>query len=222
MDTTYAAFVATYGYLPAGVMRTDVNVSLTGLVLSHRAVSANLQFYNLRVEGLNLLLMANHAHASDQEASAWMRDHVRLGDIVRVVGHPAKTTLGELSVVPVWWYILTNSWYKNLLSFGIKVTRLSLSRIGDTGFWWSGIMSPLQGEERGFDSLKVHFFDALREKLNLSAPMVPSPWLLQRRKLSFPAPNFRFFFALYRIFPSYAVTYRVRPAASFFIASTNW
>ncbi len=37
----------------------------------------------------------------------WVRDNVRRGDIVGVEGHPGKTKLGELSIMPIRMVILT-------------------------------------------------------------------------------------------------------------------
>jgi lysyl-tRNA synthetase class II len=101
------AFVEAFNALPPGTVLEDVTVSVAGRLMSSRSSSAKLQFYDLHGEGAKIQIMFNAAYASTPEAYEWSRDNVRRGDIVGAVGHPGKTKLGELSIVPSKLQVLT-------------------------------------------------------------------------------------------------------------------
>jgi lysyl-tRNA synthetase class 2 len=79
----------------------DVVVSVAGRIMSARSASGKLQFYDLHGEGAKCQIMYNmQYYKPGTEEYEWVRDNVRRGDIVGVVGHPCKTKMGELSVMP--------------------------------------------------------------------------------------------------------------------------
>ncbi len=75
--------------------------------MSSRSSSAKLQFYDLHGEGKKIQIMFNMAHAEDAAGYEFIRDSVRRGDIVGVVGNPGKSKKGELSIFPKRMQILT-------------------------------------------------------------------------------------------------------------------
>eukprot|EP00158_Paraphelidium_tribonemae_P007823 Partr_v1_DN28370_c0_g1_i1_m78480 putative lysyl-trna synthetase len=101
------AFVEAFKELPPGTVLEDVTVSVAGRIMASRSSSGKLQFYDLHGEGAKIQVMFNAAYAESASDYEWVRDNVRRGDIVGAVGHPGKTKLGELSIVPRKMQILT-------------------------------------------------------------------------------------------------------------------
>lgn len=104
-----------------GVVLEDVTVSVAGRIMSARAASAKLQFYDLHGEGAKVQVMANAAAAGDAADYEWMRDNMRRGDIIGVVGRPGRSKLGELSIVPIRMQVLSPCLHQVQKSFfGLK------------------------------------------------------------------------------------------------------
>ena len=116
------AFIEAFAELPTGTVLDSVTVSVAGRIMASRSSSAKLAFYDLHSNGAKIQIMFNAAaytgalappppaaaagvDAAPESAAAvayaWARETVHRGDIVGVVGHPGKTKLGELSIVPV-------------------------------------------------------------------------------------------------------------------------
>ncbi|XP_037078194.1 lysine--tRNA ligase-like isoform X1 [Pollicipes pollicipes] len=107
VTTSLQEFIGTYGDIADGSAVEDVTVSVAGRLHSIRESSAKLRFYDLRGEGVKIQIMANFKLYEDPERFGADTDRLRRGDIVGVVGHPAKTKKGELSVVPHRLQVLT-------------------------------------------------------------------------------------------------------------------
>jgi lysyl-tRNA synthetase class 2 len=78
-------FVAAYAETTeTGAVREDVTVSVAGRVMSSRAASSKLHFYDLHGEGAKCQIMFNAGAASGMSAAEfeWMRDNLKRGDIV--------------------------------------------------------------------------------------------------------------------------------------------
>ncbi len=107
VDLQVPEYVAKYGGLEDGSMLEDVKVSVAGRIMAARSASSKLQFYDLHGGGAKVQVMFNAAFAADAGAYEWVRDNVRRGDIVGVVGRPGKSKKGELSIFPVSMQVLS-------------------------------------------------------------------------------------------------------------------
>ena len=117
------AFVEAFKDVPVGSVLEEVTVSIAGRMMASRSSSAKLQFYDLHGEGAKVQVMFNASYAESPESYEWARDNVRRGDIIGVVGHPGKTKLGELSIVPRKITILTPCLHMMPKGFyGLKVS----------------------------------------------------------------------------------------------------
>ncbi|KAH6769273.1 lysyl-tRNA synthetase 1 [Perilla frutescens var. frutescens] len=94
-------FIKRYSKLSPGENEEAEQVFLAGRIMSKRASSSKLYFYELHGGGAKLQIMAD-ARNSEMAGDDFARFHsgVRRGDIVGVCGFPGKTQRGELSVFP--------------------------------------------------------------------------------------------------------------------------
>eukprot|EP01022_Parablepharisma_sp_SALTPOND_P000924 TRINITY_DN105266_c1_g1_i1.p1 TRINITY_DN105266_c1_g1~~TRINITY_DN105266_c1_g1_i1.p1 ORF type:complete len:623 (+),score=120.76 TRINITY_DN105266_c1_g1_i1:4795-6663(+) len=75
-------------------------VSVAGRVMSMRAVSSKLIFYDLVGDnGAKIQVFANATYHTDGDFKA-AHTNIRRGDIVGIVGYPGRTKPGELSIAP--------------------------------------------------------------------------------------------------------------------------
>ncbi|ORY26693.1 hypothetical protein BCR39DRAFT_540460 [Naematelia encephala] len=88
------------GKIENGVTIKDVKpISLAGRVVSMRASSSKLRFYDLRADGQKVQVMAQAQNAAGSlEDFLSSHDLIRRGDIVGVTGFPTRTKAGELSI----------------------------------------------------------------------------------------------------------------------------
>uniref|UniRef100_H2Z669 Lysine--tRNA ligase n=1 Tax=Ciona savignyi TaxID=51511 RepID=H2Z669_CIOSA len=93
-------YVEKYNHIDVGSHLNDEKVSIAGRIHAKREAGPKLIFYDVRGDGVKLQVMANSKMYSSEEAYQEMNDRTRRGDIIGVVGHPAKTKKGELSIVP--------------------------------------------------------------------------------------------------------------------------
>ncbi|XP_015917437.1 lysine--tRNA ligase [Parasteatoda tepidariorum] len=93
-------FVDQYNNLNPAEILKDVNVSVAGRVHAKRESGAKLLFYDLRGEGTKIQVMAHVAHYPSEEEFLEINGRIRRGDIIGCVGHPGKTKMGELSIIP--------------------------------------------------------------------------------------------------------------------------
>lgn len=105
VSQSISSFVQSYSEHPGlqegGTSLTDVEVSLAGRVYTKRAAGSKLVFYDLHGEGAKVQIMAQ-AQCSDQSEESFVALHesIHRGDIVGVIGCPARTKKGELSLIP--------------------------------------------------------------------------------------------------------------------------
>ncbi|XP_047254191.1 lysine--tRNA ligase-like isoform X2 [Capsicum annuum] len=94
-------FVCRYAYLSAGekLEAIEFETSLAGRVISKRASSSKLYFYELLGGGVRVQVLAS-ARDSDMDDVAFSNYHsgVKQGDIIGVRGYPGKSKRGELSI----------------------------------------------------------------------------------------------------------------------------
>ncbi|XP_018340647.1 PREDICTED: lysine--tRNA ligase isoform X1 [Trachymyrmex septentrionalis] len=74
--------------------------SVAGRVHSIRGSGAKLIFYDLRGEGVKVQVMANARLYENEEKFVADTAKIKRGDIIGVVGKPAKSKKGEFSIVP--------------------------------------------------------------------------------------------------------------------------
>ncbi|CAE7940192.1 Kars1, partial [Symbiodinium sp. KB8] len=101
VSTQLPDYVAEYdATLAPGDHLTDTVVSIAGRVMSIRPASRKLMFYDLHSDGAKVQVMANFKFFGDAANFEHIRDTVRRGDVVGVVGNPCKSKKGELSIFP--------------------------------------------------------------------------------------------------------------------------
>lgn len=99
----HALFKKKYDHLGNSEEVDGEVVSLAGRIVSKRSASSKLFFYNFSSDGTSLQIMANfkaYGTPGDKELSfEEINDVLRRGDIVGVVGTPARSKSGELSIM---------------------------------------------------------------------------------------------------------------------------
>jgi hypothetical protein len=101
-------FVAQFQTLVGSGQRlTDQPVVLAGRITKRRDASKKLIFYDLSSGGQKVQIMADRASALDQSEFDQIHSQIQRGDIVGIEGVPAKTKVGELSIVPCKTWLLT-------------------------------------------------------------------------------------------------------------------
>ncbi|KAJ4709295.1 Lysine--tRNA ligase [Melia azedarach] len=102
-------YIEKYGSLGNGEHLEDVSVSLAGRIMSKRASSSKLFFYDLHGCGAKVQVMAD-ASKSGMDEVEFSKFHasVKRGDIVGVTGFPGKTKRGELSIFPKSFVVLSH------------------------------------------------------------------------------------------------------------------
>ncbi|KAJ3004328.1 hypothetical protein NUW54_g4868 [Trametes sanguinea] len=98
--TDYIEKYGPAGKIEAGQKLEGVTECLAGRIHNVRASGQNLRFYDLHGEGTKVQIMAAKQDAKDPENFVAAHEHFRRGDIVGVIGTPARTKKGELSIAP--------------------------------------------------------------------------------------------------------------------------
>jgi lysyl-tRNA synthetase class 2 len=109
VSLSLSEFIAKYGQLQNGEQLNE-EVTLSGRIHAVREASSKLKFYDIRGEGVKVQIMANAREygkgdskkVNENKDSDFQRitDIIKRGDIIGVRGLPAKTKLGELSIIP--------------------------------------------------------------------------------------------------------------------------
>jgi len=83
-------------------VQKDVTVSVAGRLSTKRSAGAGLYFYDLNENGVKVQLLCDKRFYPSESEFEKVHDVLRKGDIVGVVGHPArsKSQAAELSIVP--------------------------------------------------------------------------------------------------------------------------
>ncbi|PIA47702.1 hypothetical protein AQUCO_01400358v1 [Aquilegia coerulea] len=101
VSMTIPEYIVKYKGLNEGEHLEKDEVSLAGRIMSKRAASSKLFFYDLHGGGGKVQVMAD-ARNSDLDEAEFPRFHsgVKRGDIVGICGFPGKSKKGELSIFP--------------------------------------------------------------------------------------------------------------------------
>lgn len=75
--------------------------SIAGRVHSIRESGAKLIFYDLRGEGVKVQVMANGRLYENEDKFMADTAKIKRGDIIGVIGKPAKSKKGEFSIIPL-------------------------------------------------------------------------------------------------------------------------
>lgn len=100
---TVPEFAEKYSTLKKGETLPDVEVKVTGRIMTKRESGSKLRFYVLKGDGVQIQIMAQAQDAESFEIYEKEHDNLRRGDIVGVVGYPGRTSPakggeGEVSV----------------------------------------------------------------------------------------------------------------------------
>ncbi|CAI9107011.1 OLC1v1006276C1 [Oldenlandia corymbosa var. corymbosa] len=106
---TIPEYINKYMGLESGAHLEDVDVSLTGRIMTKRASGKKLFFYDLHGGGAKVQVMTD-ASKSDLELEEFTAFHssVKRGDIIGIVGFPGKSKRGELSIFPKQFIVLSH------------------------------------------------------------------------------------------------------------------
>lgn len=102
-DINVPEYVAKYSSLKRGETLKDVEIKITGRIMTKRESGSKLRFYVLKGDGVQVQVMAQAQDAVSLEVYEKEHDILRRGDIIGVVGYPGRTSPakggeGELSV----------------------------------------------------------------------------------------------------------------------------
>lgn len=122
VEISLGEFIKKYNHLEAGQVLTDLTHRVAGRIYSKRASGQKLIFYDLRGEMHKIQIMANaNQYADGVESFIKLNEGIKRGDVVGVIGHPAKTKKGELSIVPTEMRLLAPCLHMlPALHFGVK------------------------------------------------------------------------------------------------------
>uniref|UniRef100_A0A0E0NXN5 Lysine--tRNA ligase n=1 Tax=Oryza rufipogon TaxID=4529 RepID=A0A0E0NXN5_ORYRU len=100
-NITIADYIEKYKSMNVGDKLVDVTECLAGRIMTKRAQSSKLLFYDLYGGGEKVQVFAD-ARTSELEDNEFIKFHSTLkrGDIVGVCGYPGKSKRGELSIFP--------------------------------------------------------------------------------------------------------------------------
>ncbi|XP_062095128.1 lysine--tRNA ligase-like isoform X1 [Humulus lupulus] len=92
-------FTAAYGSLDSGEHAETIEVSLAGRIMSKRASSSKLFFYDLYDDSAKVQVISDARHSNmDEDEFSRFHSQIKRGDIVGICGFPGKSKRGELSV----------------------------------------------------------------------------------------------------------------------------
>ncbi|XP_011708140.1 PREDICTED: lysine--tRNA ligase isoform X3 [Wasmannia auropunctata] len=101
VSTSLEEFIENFGdVVKDGEMLEKEMHSVAGRVHSIRPSGAKLIFYDLRGEGVKVQVMANAKFYEGEEKFVADTAKIKRGDIIGVVGIPAKSKKGEFSIIP--------------------------------------------------------------------------------------------------------------------------
>lgn len=100
---TVPQFAEKYASLTRGETLKDVEVTITGRIMTKRESGSKLKFYVLKGDGIQVQVMAQAQDAESLEIYEKEHENLRRGDIIGVVGYPGRTSPakggeGEVSV----------------------------------------------------------------------------------------------------------------------------
>lgn len=111
-DTTVPEFLEKYGNLKRGEVLKDIEVKVTGRIMTKREAGSKLKFYVLKGDGVQVQIMAQAQDVATVEEYEKMHEYLRRGDVIGVTGYPGRTAPakggdGEISVFATTVQLLT-------------------------------------------------------------------------------------------------------------------
>jgi len=100
VEQSLTDFIANFEKVENGQVDESVVTSVAGRIHSKRSAGKKLVFYDLRGEAVKIQIMANEKYYESGDEFENDIDLLHRGDVVGVRGHPGRTKLGELSIVP--------------------------------------------------------------------------------------------------------------------------
>ncbi|EAZ63661.2 lysyl-tRNA synthetase [Scheffersomyces stipitis CBS 6054] len=102
-NITLPEFAEKYSSLTRGETLQDVEVKVTGRIMTKRESGAKLRFYVLKGDGVEVQIMAQAQDVASAEEYEKMHEYLRRGDVIGVTGYPGRTAPakggdGEVSV----------------------------------------------------------------------------------------------------------------------------
>ncbi|ODV79399.1 lysyl-tRNA synthetase [Suhomyces tanzawaensis NRRL Y-17324] len=96
-------YLEKYGDLKRGETLKDIEVNITGRIMTKREAGSKLKFYVLKGDGFQVQVMAQAQDVASIEEYEKMHEYLRRGDIIGVTGYPGRTAPakggdGEISV----------------------------------------------------------------------------------------------------------------------------
>lgn len=96
-------FIKTYKDLARGETLKDVEVLVSGRIMTKREAGSKLKFYVLKGDGVQIQIMAQIQDVANEADYEVMHEYLRRGDIIGIKGYPGRTSPakggdGELSV----------------------------------------------------------------------------------------------------------------------------
>ncbi|CAH6723947.1 lysine--tRNA ligase, cytoplasmic [[Candida] jaroonii] len=103
VTTRLPEFLAKYGNLTRGETLKDIEVCVSGRIMSKRESGSKLKFYVLKGDGVQIQIMAQAQDCESIEMYEKMHEYLRRGDIIGITGYPGRTSPakggeGEISV----------------------------------------------------------------------------------------------------------------------------
>lgn len=93
-------FIAKYSHLKADEKLESETVSVAGRLLRKQPGGSKLVFYDIHGEGQHIQVLSDERAYESTTEFERIHHLLRRGDIVGIVGYPAKAKRGELSIVP--------------------------------------------------------------------------------------------------------------------------
>lgn len=95
----FDTFKKNYHHLDQGEQLPHAVQQIAGRITGIRNASSKLQFYDMMNDGETLQVIANAKNYEDEEKYQFIVAHIRKGDIIGIIGIPARSKSGELSII---------------------------------------------------------------------------------------------------------------------------
>jgi lysyl-tRNA synthetase, class II len=104
VNTDLRDFLVKYKDLKKAQYLEDVDIRIAARIFTKRSSGNNLVFYDVKAEGVQVQVLAQKQHASENAPFAEQHEHLRRGDIIGIIGFPGKSNPnnradGELSII---------------------------------------------------------------------------------------------------------------------------
>jgi lysyl-tRNA synthetase class 2 len=99
VDLSLPEFITRYSHL-TNDQQLPETCRVAGRLMRRASSGASIYFYNLYADDVKIQVMARRNFYNSDQAFNQINDLLRRGDIVGVIGHPARTRRGELSIIP--------------------------------------------------------------------------------------------------------------------------